>query len=139
VQGGFSSRPSDVHSQHFCIALALGCELHPLQIKAKRSSQSRTPPIRGPLSAPRGFHLTRAKSGAKATAVQTLRDRQAFPRLAKRLECGAFAGNLDSESGHADLDSGHAVPSAKQPKGRSDPQAALPQPVQTTNSTDFSR
>jgi len=34
--------------------------------------------------------VTCAKSGAKATAVQTLRDRQAVPRRAKRLECGAF-------------------------------------------------
>src|SRR2546425_12366152 len=35
-------------------------------------------------------HHAHPKSGAKATAVQTLRDCRACPDRAKRLECGAF-------------------------------------------------
>ena len=42
MQVGISSRPGNLHSHHFCIALAHVCKLHPVQAKAKRSCCPRT-------------------------------------------------------------------------------------------------
>jgi len=44
VQGGFSSRRSKVHSQHFCIALALGCEPHTADSRISRKERGQPCP-----------------------------------------------------------------------------------------------
>jgi hypothetical protein len=57
-------------------------------------------PKRGEGRGKRGaIPLRRQESGAKATALQTLRDHRTSPGRAKRLDCGAFTAAFASHLG----------------------------------------